>query len=183
MYSFNQSLKCFDYSFSTFRANFYPIRSKPLSTGLSLLWGYFSLCLQVRLCPNYYYWAAFRSWIFYLTKPFSYIFKGVVICYGIDKKYSICVFVVSWSESLKTLLASGIPYLHAILDSTVRDCLQFKVHSNSSSVTLAEPILTKTSDQVGLTHSAITNNYHFYQHALLHPQYSKKNIIAINVRF
>jgi hypothetical protein len=68
---------------------------------------------------------------------------------------------------LEALLAGRVPDLHAVLDSTEADSLEFEVHPDGGSIALVESILTEPGDQVALPHSAIPDNDHLHQHAFL----------------
>ncbi len=95
----------------------------------------------------------FRCIVFNLSHPFDYVFEGLFVVNGITNTDTISSFKEALSESVKTLLTSGVPELVPNTFSVDIFVFEFEINGYSGEVGEGEFVIGVSSDETGFSYS------------------------------
>lgn len=99
--------------------------------------------------------------------PSLNILERISIGYRKCEDDSCSPFIVGLSDVFEPFLTSCVPNLQFIPSITDSHCFDFKIDANGRHIGIFKSILTKSSNQVSLSNSRITDDYDFSQNIKL----------------
>lgn len=139
-----------------------------------LLWQFLTLLLlylpvlhQIRLQSDQYLAHALTRIAFYLFNPSPDVLKTLFVIHRISQNDTSCPFIVSLSDIAKSLLSGSVPDLQFNFGFIHVDGLKFKVDTNGRDIAIFENSITKLSQKISLSYSAVSNYYNLSQEVML----------------